>query len=119
MLIRLLSGNRLVLAGVELLADRGDGRESLCLKGFLELPGHQLDPLEPVPVDALRRMIERAPEVIEDGKELAQQLLVRVLGPISQLLSRPTLVVLEVRSQPLVAREHGLRAVASGLQFGG
>src|SRR5256885_13502731 len=63
-------------------------------------------------------MIERATEVVEDGKELAQQLLVRVLGPISQLLARPTLVVLEVRSQPLVAREHGLRVVASGLQFG-
>src|SRR5256886_16375968 len=63
-------------------------------------------------------MIERATEVVEDGKELAQQLLVRVLGPISQLLARPTLVVLEVGSQPLVACEHGLGVVASGLQFG-
>ena len=44
-LIRLLTGDRLVLVGIELLANRRDGRESLRLEGLLELPRHGLDPL--------------------------------------------------------------------------
>src|SRR5207253_8647773 len=95
-LIGLLTSNRLMLAGVELLADRWDGRQPLGLEGFFELPRHQLDPLEPVPLDALRGMVEGAPKVVEDGKELTQQLLVRVLGSIRQFLTRAPLVVLEV-----------------------
>src|SRR5207253_9459514 len=67
---------------------------------------------------ALRGMVEGAPKVVEDGKELTQQLLVRVLGSIRQLLTRAPLVVLEVCSQPLVTRERGLGFVTRGLQFG-
>jgi len=63
-------------------------------------------------------VVEGAPKVVEDGQELSQQLLVRVLGSIRELLARPTLVVLEVGRKPLVARERGLDLITRGLQFG-
>src|SRR5260370_1695128 len=101
-LIGLLVSDRLVLGRVELLADRGDGREALTLQDIVELPDDQLDALEPVAVDALRGMLERALKVVSERQQLAQQLLVRELGAIGEVLAPTPLVILQVSPAPPV-----------------
>src|SRR5229473_1833196 len=116
-LIGLLARDRLVLGRVELLADRGDGREALALQDIVELPDDQLDALEPVAVDALRGMLERALKVVSERQQLAQQLLVRELGTIREVLARAPLVILEIGREPLVATESRQRFVTSRLKL--
>src|SRR6266851_5524278 len=103
-LIGLLARDRLVLGRVELLADRRDGREALALQDVVELPDDQLDALEPVSVDALRGMLERALKVVSERQQLAQQLLVRELGAIREVLAREPLVATESRQRFVTSR---------------
>ena len=117
MLIGLLAGNRLVLGRVELLAHRRDGRQTLGLEDVIELPDHQLDAVEPVAVGALGCVLERALEIISERQQLAEQLLVRELAAIGQVLAGAPLVVLEVGGEPLVTGKGRLRLVARRLQF--
>src|ERR1700730_15146462 len=67
--IGLLAGNRLVLGRIELLTDRGYGRNALALEDLVELPGYHLDALEPVRVDVRGRMFQRPSEVVEDREQ--------------------------------------------------
>src|SRR5207253_621172 len=114
--VRLLAGDGFVLGRVELLTNGWNRRQALRLEGLLELASHQLDALEPVSVDSFRGVVERPLEVVQDRKQLAEQLLVRVLGPIRELLSGAALVILEVRGEPLILRKGRLDFIAGGLQ---
>ena len=62
-------------------------------------------------------MVEHPLEVVEDGEQLAQEFLVRILGPIGELLPGPPLVVFEVGSEPLVLGKRRPRLIASRLQL--
>ncbi len=81
-LVGLLPGNRLVLQRIELLADGRNGRNALRLQGVLELAHHRPQSVEPVAVDALGSMVQGAVEIVEDGQQLAQQLLVGILRAV-------------------------------------
>src|SRR5205085_5042730 len=117
-LIGFFAGDRLMLCRVELLAHRGDLRNTLRLQRVFELAGDQLDAVEPVPIDAFGRVFERAAKVVQDRQQFANQFLVRVLGSVGQFLAGSALVVFEVGRQPLVAGEGLLRLATNGLQFG-
>ena len=106
-----------MLGRVELLTNGWNRRQALRLEGLLELASHQLDALEPVSVDSFRGVVERPLEVVQDRKQLAEQLLVRVLGPIRELLAGAALVILEVRGEPLILRKGRLDFIAGGLQL--
>jgi hypothetical protein len=62
-------------------------------------------------------MLERALKVVSERQQLAQQLLVRELGAIGEVLARAPLVILEVGREPLVATERCQRFVTSRLKL--
>ena len=63
-------------------------------------------------------MVQGAAQIVEDGKQLAQQLLVGILRAVGELLTGAPLVILEVSSEPLIAGEVRLYLVARRLQLG-
>ncbi len=117
-LVGLLPGNCLVLRRIEFFADGRNRRNALRLQGILELAHNHPQTVEPVSVDAFRSVVQGAAQIVEDGKQLAQQLLVGILRAVGELLTGASLVILEVSGEPLVAGEVRLNLVARRLQLG-
>ncbi len=112
MLVGLLPGNRIMLRRIELLANGPNGRNALGLQGVLELAHDHPQTVEPVAVDTLGSMVKGTAEIVEDGQQLAQQLLVGILRAVAELLPGASLVILEVSGEPLIAGEVRLKFVA-------
>jgi hypothetical protein len=63
-------------------------------------------------------MVQGAVEIVEDGQQLAKQLLVGILRAVGEFLPGAPFVVLEVRGEPLIAAEARLNLVACRLELG-